>query len=205
VSERSTAPYVVSTSQPPADRTTIATLSQHSHSSCCWTRYKRLSSLVKTPKTPSWVKTAGKELSRHGRSGSLNGLVQSWSSESSSVRRRSPSKFIFAPFLSVQCDPELAGLLLVHRRSPTDTHLCTVLQAFLGPQVFFYPQKISCLCPSLQVLQSFFGIVGLLLSTEDLPLKPISAGFASFLGTAGLLLSTEDLLPMPISACLAIL
>jgi hypothetical protein len=28
VSERSTAPYVVSTSQPPADRTTIATLSQ---------------------------------------------------------------------------------------------------------------------------------------------------------------------------------
>ncbi|KAK2923767.1 Amino acid/polyamine transporter I [Fusarium oxysporum f. sp. vasinfectum] len=137
--------------------------------------------------------------------GSLNGLVQSWSSESSSVRRRSPSKFIFAPFLSVQCDPELAGLLLVRRRSPTDTHLCTVLQAFLGLQVFFYPQKISCLCPSLQVLQSFFGIVGLLLCTEDLPLKPISAGFASFLGTAGLLLSTEDLLPMPISAGLAIL
>jgi hypothetical protein len=28
VSERSTAPYIVSTSQPPADRTTIATLSQ---------------------------------------------------------------------------------------------------------------------------------------------------------------------------------
>jgi hypothetical protein len=79
------------------------------------------------------------------------------------------------------------------------------LQAFLGLQVFFYPQKISCLCPSLQVLQSFFGIVGLLLCTEDLPLKPISAGFASFLGTAGLLLSTEDLLPMPISAGLAIL
>jgi hypothetical protein len=79
------------------------------------------------------------------------------------------------------------------------------LQAFLGLQVFSYPQKISCLCPSLQVLQSVFGIVGLPLCTEDLPLKPISAGFASFLGTAGLLLSTEDLLPMPISAGLAIL
>jgi hypothetical protein len=49
------------------------------------------------------------------------------------------------------------------------------------------------------------GAVGLLLYTEDLPLKPISAGLASFLGTAGLLLPTEDLLPMPISAGLAIL
>jgi hypothetical protein len=111
--------------------------------------------------------------------------------------------FFFAPFLSVRCNPELVGLLLVHRRSPTEAHLCTVLQAFLGPQVFFCPQKISCLCPSLQVLQSFFGIVGFLLCTEDLPLKPISAGHASFLGTAGLLLPTEDLLPMPISAGLA--
>jgi hypothetical protein len=34
VSERSTAPYVVSTSQPPADRTTIATLSQHARYQC---------------------------------------------------------------------------------------------------------------------------------------------------------------------------
>jgi hypothetical protein len=159
---------------------TVSLPSQHSHSSCCWTRYTRLSSLVKTPKTLSRVKTAGKELSRHGRLGSLNGLVQSWGSGSSSVRRRSLSKFIFfAPFLSVRCNPELVGLL-VHRRSPTEAHLCTVLQ-------------------------SFFGIVGLLLCTEDLPLKPISAGLANFLGTAGLLLSTEDLLPMPISAGLAIL
>jgi hypothetical protein len=128
------------------------------------------------------VKTAGKELSRQGRSGSLNGLVQSWSSGSSSVRRRSPSKFIFAPFLSVRCNPELVGLLLVHRRSPTEAHLCTVLQAFLGPQAFFCPQKVSCLCPSLQVLQSFFGIVGLLLYTEDLPLKPSLQVSQAFLG-----------------------
>jgi len=102
MSQRSTAPHIVSTSQPPADRTILVIRSQHSHSSCCWTWCACLSSLVKTPKTPSWVKTAGKELSRPRHSKILDSLMQSWDSRSSSV----------------------------HRRSPTEAHLCTVLQSW---------------------------------------------------------------------------
>ncbi|KAH7154745.1 hypothetical protein DER46DRAFT_397906 [Fusarium sp. MPI-SDFR-AT-0072] len=67
-----------------------------------------------------------------------------------------PLKPIFARSCKLSWDRRPSS---VHRRSPTEAHLCTVLQAFLGPQAFFCPQKISCLCPSLQVLQSFFGIV----------------------------------------------
>ncbi|KAJ0133420.1 Uncharacterized protein HZ326_23505 [Fusarium oxysporum f. sp. albedinis] len=84
--------------------------------------------------------------------------------------------------LMVSCNLRAVSLLLSAEDLPPSLslHLSFQSSAILNLRVFF-------------------------LSTEDLPLKPISAGFASFLRTAGLLLSTEDLLPMPISAGLTIL